>query len=375
MDFRRIASIVAPSSGAGWSYVSVVLRGGGRWDLAYGPERTPDWREPPGLTPWTCAARPVLALVLCRLLGDLGVPLTAPVSAWIPEYAVGGKEHLTIIDVLTHHTHQLADQTTSRFKIPWAEALSIACAERSAPCPGGDGDFRTYQPGAYWYIVAELVQRMSGRDLREYWRDTVRHRLGMPSTFFGMSPDELKTMVPHLETVRSDSERGDEFHKLADRELVLGKGPMCPRGPTHDLATFYATFLDTEHVHSVLGTEYARVALKRQQRGLCDRVWSPRGGRVVDWCALGMVQSHSYGKLNRVFGRFATENTFGHHGEMGTFGFCDMDRGVAVAVSTAEVRPPTAQFLRVQNICNAIYRDLEEGNLPVVVGAGTDDGQ
>ena len=308
------------------------------------------------LMPWMCAARPVLALALCGLLHGIDGWPEQKVGTYLPEYASGGKEQVTIRHLLTHTTGVEFDPVAGIFRLPWAEGVRRAC---NVPAdqrmrPGADA---AYQGGSYWYVVGELITRLSGERLSTYLNKQVLRPLALSRTWIGMSAQEYAQNRSLLGGV-TRPEAGLMTEVPAGEELFCtGQGPLAPRGPVRDLALFYHRLLRPETLEDLIPPRVLADVCVPARAGLADRTWAD-GGKIVDWNLLAMIESRKYGRKNQVFGRRTSDSAFGHSGELGVVGMCDPQAGVAAAFAVNSVAAPVPQYLRIQSICTAIMDDV-----------------
>ncbi|MHB9031422.1 MAG: serine hydrolase domain-containing protein [Anaerolineae bacterium] len=120
--------------------------------------------------------------------------LTDPVVQYIPEFAVHGKSGVTIWHLLTH-TSGLAEG-------PW-----LAVWQRRGPlneliaaAVGAWLDFKpgtrySYCNGAFW-VLGELITRISGEFYPDYLRQHIFNRIGMTDTAFKFTGSQAERMMP-----------------------------------------------------------------------------------------------------------------------------------------------------------------------------------
>ena len=122
------------------------------------------------------AGRPVIAAAVWKLLGEGAIELDTRVADVIPEFGTHGKQVVTIRQVLTHTGGfpmaplgfpRMKDRSArlaafSRWKLAWE--------------PGSQLEF--HLTSAAW-VIAELVERATGRTLPEYLRDEIARPLGL----------------------------------------------------------------------------------------------------------------------------------------------------------------------------------------------------
>ncbi len=123
------------------------------------------------------------------------IRLDDPVSTYWPEFGANGKEHITILELMTHYSGLPPDLD---LKMPWSgyqTAMQMIIATKPIAPPGtrfiySDINFET---------LGELVRRISGQPLDVYCAEHIFKPLGMNDTFFRplvTHPDERSRIAP-----------------------------------------------------------------------------------------------------------------------------------------------------------------------------------
>src|SRR5262245_24787835 len=122
------------------------------------------------------AGRPVIAAAVWKLLGEGGIEFDARVADVIPEFGTNGKESVTIRHVLTHTGgFPMAPLGFPTMKDRAARLAAFSRWRLDWP-PGSQLEF--HLTSAAW-VIAELVERTTGKTLREYLRDEIARPLGL----------------------------------------------------------------------------------------------------------------------------------------------------------------------------------------------------
>ena len=111
------------------------------------------------------------------LLIDRGlVELDAPVAAYWPEFAAGGKEHVSVRDALSHQ----AGVPGLAEPMPWLGQLDWnAVTARIAAEPHWFGGKRRvcYHTNTYGYLLGEIMRRVDGRKPSQFLREEIADKL------------------------------------------------------------------------------------------------------------------------------------------------------------------------------------------------------
>jgi uncharacterized protein YbbC (DUF1343 family)/CubicO group peptidase (beta-lactamase class C family) len=106
--------------------------------------------------------------------------LADPVSLYIPEFAVNGKEHITIEQLMTHRAGLPPDNEISDYVGVSIKPLEEIYKLRPVYEPGT----RFVYSDVGFIVAAEIVRRVSGKRIDEFARDNIFAPLRMNDTFY-----------------------------------------------------------------------------------------------------------------------------------------------------------------------------------------------
>jgi CubicO group peptidase (beta-lactamase class C family) len=234
--------------------------------------------------------------------------LDDPVKKFLPEFTGGGREKITIRQLLTH-VSGLPDQ------LPENQALRSGHAGLAKFVAAAVGTPLLFEPGTrYGYssmaimLAAEVAQRVSGQDFLKFVDDRVFQPLGMKHSVLGLGEFKLTEMMScQADGAAPESGAGDKGAKEWDWNSPYWRKLGSPWGGVHasspDLARFLADFLYAGG--KVVKPETAQLMLRNHNpQGL-----TPRG--------LGFAVGASSGSPG------CSERTFGHSGSTGTLAWAD----------------------------------------------------
>jgi CubicO group peptidase (beta-lactamase class C family) len=277
-----------------------------------------------------------------HLLVDRGVlGLEDRVASYIPEYAANGKGEITVGQVLAHRAGvaSLPRQAYDLDRVGDREfILDTLCRARPF---GRPGEFLAYHAVSGGFILAEVVERATGRDIGTVLREEIRRPLGFRWTDYGVSPGELGA-------VASDYVTGapvlPPLSQLVSRALGVGAEQLVEWA--HD-PRFLAALIPSANVVST-AEELARFYEIFRRGGELDgvRVMSAAGvrraiteqSRLELDLTLGFPTRFGYGLMLgsrwlSLFGR-DTQHAFGHLGFTNMLAWADPERALACAVMT-----------------------------------------
>jgi len=134
------------------------------------------------------ACTPAIMLLVER--GQLD--LADPVSKYIPEFTGGGKEGVTIRQLITHVSGLRPDVSLRPDWSGSAEAIRLACAEKLATKPGEKIVYSDTGP----ILLGEVVRRVSGKPLDQFLQSEFYGPLGMNDTGFNPPKAKLARIAP-----------------------------------------------------------------------------------------------------------------------------------------------------------------------------------
>lgn len=155
-----------------------------------GPTDRPD-TEKELLTPDTpvclfSASKAVTAMLVHWLAQQGKINLLDPIAYYIPEFANHGKENTSIQHLLSHRggVPRLEVEIDPAILFDHDAVLKLLCNARPVS-PGGHR--QAYHAITGGFILGEIVERVTGKTLREVLRDVIQKPLGMRYFNYGIS--------------------------------------------------------------------------------------------------------------------------------------------------------------------------------------------
>jgi CubicO group peptidase (beta-lactamase class C family) len=286
----------------------------------------------------------LVASAVWILLGEGRLSLDERVADLVPEFATNGKDVVTVEQVMLH---------TSGF--PFAPLGPPAWFEREQRLAAFSRWRLTWEPGtrfqyhatsAHW-VLAELVERVSGLDHRDFVRTRVLEPCGLTALRLGVPIDEqarltIRDVEPRhtrptpeelRETLGVDALPMSEvtpetvvaFNRPDVRALgVPGAGAVSDAA---DLALFYQALL-----HDPAGVWDPRV-LADATSNVRNHFPDDRGTPVNR--TIGLVVAGADGRSSRRgMGHTVSARTFGHDGAGGQIAWADPETGLSFAYLT-----------------------------------------
>jgi uncharacterized protein YbbC (DUF1343 family)/CubicO group peptidase (beta-lactamase class C family) len=125
--------------------------------------------------------KPVATATSILVLADRGLlDLDEAAASYVPEFAAGGKDAITIRQLLTHEAGLPADNPLRDYDQGPQKAWERICKLRPCAEPGR----RFIYSDVGYIVLAEVVRRVAGRDLHAFTRENVFAPVGMSETGF-----------------------------------------------------------------------------------------------------------------------------------------------------------------------------------------------
>jgi CubicO group peptidase (beta-lactamase class C family) len=298
--------------------------------------------------------KPFAALCL-HLLAERGLlALDNPVSAYWPRYGQHGKQAVTVRQVLQHRTGSpmagrgLPGLLAESFAAPnWAR--SIRRIEKATPW-FAPGSAPAYQFFSYGFICGELVCRITGRKIQDFFDENFARPLGLTRTSFGLPPSAWgERVVCH----------GKAAFIINWRHM---RQAVCPSATTSTTAREVALFYEMLR----RGGRAASARLLSEETILASRQPSSDGEvdrfikAPVRWSQAFMLGGVSSDQdLGRIMGTKSSRQTFGFGGSSCCVAWCDPIRElVAVYLSNKSVPDPIG-FAQLRDLSDLILDACE----------------
>lgn len=286
--------------------------------------------------------KPLTAAAIMLLADRKELTLQDPVVRFIPEFHRGERCNITVRHLLTH-TSGLPDQLPHSVQLRQRQAPLAEFVRETIHTPllFRPGTRCRYQSMGY-LLAAEIVERLTGKPLRDFFKAEIFEPLGMTCSSLGLGRLQVSdTMQCQVESSPGDFGGGpgsDAWNWNSRYWRDLG----APWGGAHstvsDLARLLEYFLWPDG--NWMREESAAAMIENQNQGL-NRPWGI--GFSVD---------------PRHFGHDCSRRIFGHWGATGTLAWADPDSGsVCVLLTTLPWEASGKLLSRVsRETAAALYR-------------------
>ncbi len=289
------------------------------------------------------SASKVMTTVVVHLLEERGLLHVGDrVCEYIPEYAAAGKQAITIEQLLSHRAGvpRLPREAFDLERIGDREfMLALLCAATPSSRPGKLLSYHALSGG---FVMAEIVRRVTGKDIRAVLRQEILRPLafrwgnyGVRSRDVGRVALSYPTGPPALPPLSTVLERAlglppDEVTALSNDPRFLTA--IVPSGNVVTTANELSRFFELLRAGGEL--DGVRVLQARTIR----RAISERAFREIDFSLLAPLRHASGFMLGaKAFSLFGpdTDEAFGHLGFTNVLGWADPERGLSVGFMTS----------------------------------------
>lgn len=282
----------------------------------------------------------IVSAAVWKLIEDGLLQIDQRVGDVVPEFATNGKEHVTVEQAFLHiGGFPLAPLGPGR----WETRESRLRAFSDWRLTFEPGTKFEYHPTSLHWVLAEMIERLTGVEWRKYVRETVLEPAGVGNDLF--------VGLPASENART----ADVFYVEPPQPPPGGWGEVTPEailrfnqpdvravgvpggggvGTAAGIALFYQPLINggvTLDGTRILKAETIEYATKPRTK---DFHVDPLLGKLVNR-ALGMVVAgDAENMVYRGFGRTASPRAFGHGGAGGQVAWGDPETGISVGYVT-----------------------------------------
>src|SRR5215470_16804521 len=281
------------------------------------------------------------------LIQDGKLDVTQPVVKYVPEFGTNGKDAVTV-EQLFIHTGGFPDAPYAQRE--WLDRAARVRRFQSWRLQFPAGKAYAYHATSAHWVMAEIVERLSGMDFRDFFRVRVAEPLGIPNLQMGLPRDQLYrhaqlTYVGAPITAEEMKERGINFAMPTEitEDTVLGFNKPevleagCPGGgavaTAAALAMFYQALINGGRApdgKQIWREDLLRDVLRIRTEGYFDRLLRVQPNRC-----LGMTIAGGDGKSGvRGFGKTNSAEAFGHNGVGGQVAWADPATGISFGYCT-----------------------------------------
>lgn len=327
-------------------------------------QQTKPWEADTPVLVWSATKGPAAACVL-HAMQEHNLSLMDRVAEVWPEFAQAGKERVTLGQALCHESGvPVLDARADVF-----DHDSVATAIAAQAPHWSPGTAHGYGPRVYGYLLDELVRRIAGKPLGEYWQEIFAAPMALE--FWIGLPSHLQGRVSSVFPPKSAPPAGDRFYAaFASPGSFSARAFASPVG-LHTVASMNSPEARSASLPGFGGIGTARALAKFYAMLACGGVMDGRtffARHTLDWMTTTLTQGDDRvllaetafsagfmrdpvgpaGKLRKTFGPGLL--AFGHPGAGGSHAFADPERRLGFAYVMNQMNPgvlPGGKALRL----------------------------
>ncbi len=286
------------------------------------------------------STKAIVAAAAWTLIEDGLLDIERTVASYIPEFGTNGKEIVTLEQAFLHiGGFPLAPLGPGRWES--REGRLQAFSDWRLNWEPGT-QFEYHATSLHW-VLAELIERLTGQDFRTYVKDRILEPMGIAGEMYLGLPPELNGRVADVYHVVPPTPPpggwGEvtpdailRFNEPATRAVgVPGGGGI---GTAAGLALFYQPLINggaAANGKRILTAETIAFATKPRTKDFhVDMIFRKPVNRALGVVVAGEPETMVY----RGFGRTASPRAFGHGGAGGQIGWGDPETGISVGYCT-----------------------------------------
>jgi CubicO group peptidase (beta-lactamase class C family) len=311
------------------------------------------------------ATKAITSAAAWLLIQHRQLDLTERVADIVDGFGENGKQHISVEQLFTH----TAGFPSAPFRpTDWADTQKRNDRFRSWTLNWEPGSRFEYHPTSSMWVIADIIERRSGKTYREFIRQEIAEPLGLEDMWVGLpaeqhhramavehvgstltAEDYANLGLPEPPVTEVTEEALTSFNLPEIREVgVPGGGGIMSAA---EIALFYQALVN--HGVSMSGQqiwtpETLKFATKIRTGDLTDLLYHKPCNR-----SLGLIVSGGEDRNYRGFGHTNSPSAFGHGGAGGQIGWADPETGISIGYCTnGHDRNPLRQGRRGVSISN-----------------------
>ncbi len=329
------------------------------WGGSMDEGHTKPWQESTLVNMWS-TTKGMMALCIARLNDQGLLDYRRKVAEYWPEFAVNGKEDITVAQLFSHQAGLCGTiEPVSEEVLLNSDALAEVLAAQPSSWPAGSRS--GYHALSIGPLGDALVKRVTGKSVGEYFRDEIAVPLGI-DFHIGLSEENdarVATIVHDGKPLNGGIDSHDEIQRMAMDNLPLvpeiankaewrrqGTPSAAGHGNAASIAKIYGALATNR---SIDGTELVSKEMLEAATTIQIENVDLVIGLPIAW-GIGFASNKGLG----VYG--PNQDSFGHHGWGGSFGFADPQKKLGVSYAMNFMREVVdTPDPRVVGLLGALY--------------------
>ncbi|RWF46279.1 MAG: class A beta-lactamase-related serine hydrolase, partial [Mesorhizobium sp.] len=299
--------------------------------------RTRSWQRDTLINVWSCT-KGVVALAIAMLVERGKLDYAAPVARYWPEFAAGGKERITLDQVMSHQAglNGLAVPMDEAGMLAWTPYVDALAAMVPLWEPGSRC---VYHALSYGHLAGEVLRRVDGRSVGRFIAEEIAGPLGA-DFHVGLPEPEDARAAEMIEGPKASE--WVEFVRASPFPHACGN--PAPRALAPNDRAWRAAEVpggNGQSTAQALARIYGMMAAGGTFEGksligraAIEEAARPRFRGMDDSFALPAAFAAGYQIEDPVYAGRASRQSFGHTGWGGAIGFADPGAGVGFGYVT-----------------------------------------
>lgn len=319
-------------------------------------ERRAPWTKDTLINVWS-STKGVTATAVAMLADRGRLSYEDKVAKHWPEFAVNGKEDITVAQVMSHRAglNGFTEPTTIEDMFDWNSCVSKLARQKPAWVPGTAS---SYHAMTYGWLAGELVHRISGKSLGAFVHSEIAKPLDA-DLFVGL-PQSEENRVAEMIGPKS----APAMPALSEVAMLClinpQQNPEAPnsrawRSAEIPAANGQANAMGLARLYAALAGGGSLDGARILSSKAVTRMTTPMTANGDRDMMLGFVDAWGMGvALNRpgIYG--SNPRAFGHSGWGGSFGCADPDAQVSIGYVCNQMGPDLVGDPRTAGLCEAV---------------------
>jgi CubicO group peptidase (beta-lactamase class C family) len=279
-------------------------------------------------------------MMVHQLASEGLIDLDSPVAKYIPEFARKGKDKVTVAHVLSHRAGVPfieQDKPDPSLLNDWDAVLEIIYNTKPRYKAGKAQSYHAISGG---YILGEIMRRVTGKELKELYKERLQAPLGAKYFTLGLEPAEHKNVALNYATGVPEP---FPINKLITRTLGGSFDMVSETSNTADFmnadvpaGNIFATAKECADFYQVLLNDgITSDGTRMFSTQAITRATTPIPGRHIDRTLIAPVRMSEGMMLGDspvgLYGQ-STPDAFGHLGFLNIFCWADPSRDISVSI-------------------------------------------
>ncbi|MGK3203513.1 serine hydrolase domain-containing protein [Amycolatopsis sp. MEPSY49] len=335
------------------------------WGGWSGPERTAEWQPDTLANVWS-TTKGMTAICAHKLVDAGELDVDAPVAKYWPEFAAADKAEVPVRWLLTHRSGVPGIGLDRPVRVEelydWDLMTSLLAAQEPLYVPGSAGGYHAL---AYGWLVGEVVRRIAGQGIREFFAEQVAGPLDADFSI-GLASDadldRCATLVDPVMTEEMANALATAFAAAGPVAQAALTNPQLAGHHANDPA-FRRAVLPALNGHGTaraIATIYGALATGGLLSAPALAKARESQGKEID-AVLGLPNEWGLGFYLGSDARGFGPNpaAFGHDGLGGSTGGADPENAMSFGYTLNQLGPLIRDDPRKMALVNALYESLD----------------